>query len=328
VASLLKLVSGMVSDRLRVRKPLVVGGYLLASLARPLVGLAQTAGTVLAIRVTDRIGKGLRASPRDALIADVTPRELHGRAFGVHEAMDHAGAVVGPLLASLLLALGLHLRSVFLLSAIPALAACVVAVIFVREAPPRAPARPASEPAPTLGRPFLAYLAAVVLFALGNSSDAFLLLRAHDAGLPVQAAPLLWALHHVVKSAASAKAGELADRFGRRRMLALGWITYAAIYAGFAFVHSMLAITGLFVVYGLYFALVGGAAKALVSELTPPEARARGFGVFHLCVGLAALPASLLFGVLYQRFGAAPAFLTGAGLALAAVALLPLSRPR
>jgi MFS family permease len=330
VASVLKLVSGMVSDRLRMRKPLVVGGYLLASVVRPLIGLAQSAGTVLAIRVTDRLGKGLRASPRDALIADLTPRELHGRAFGVHEAMDHAGAVVGPLLASLLLALGLHLRSVFLLSAVPALAACVVAVIFVREAPPQAPARPvpASTSTSRLGRPFSAYLAAVILFSLGNSSDAFLLLRAHDAGLPVQAAPLLWALHHVVKSAASAKAGELADRFGRRRMLALGWLTYAAIYAGFAFAHSRLAITGLFVIYGLYFALVGGAGKALVSELTAAEARARGFGVYHLCVGLAALPASLLFGLLYQGLGAAPAFLTGAGLALAAVALLPLSRPR
>lgn len=328
VASLLKLVSGIVSDRLRMRKPMVVGGYILASLVRPLIGLAQTASTVLAIRVTDRIGKGLRASPRDALIADITPREMHGRAFGVHEAMDHAGAVVGPLLASLLLALGLHLRSVFFLSAVPALAACLVAIFFVREAPPQAQAQPVVPPGPRLGRPFLFYLAAVILFALGNSSDAFLLLRAHDAGLPVQAAPLLWALHHVVKSAASSKAGELSDRIGRRRMLAFGWVTYAAIYAGFAFARSMLAITGLFVVYGLYFALVGGAGKALVSELTAPEARARGFGIYHLCVGLAALPASVLFGVLYQKLGPAPAFLTGAGLALAAVALLPLSRPR
>jgi MFS family permease len=275
------------------------------------------------------MGKGLRASPRDALIADATPRELHGRAFGVHEAMDHAGAVVGPLMAYVLLTLGLGLRSVFLLSALPAVVACLVVVVFVREARsrPSPPVVTAAAPAvPVLNRPFLGYLAATIVFALGNSSDAFLLLRAHDAGLPVQAAPLLWALHHVVKSTISAKAGELADRLGRRRALAAGWITYAGIYAGFAFARSGLAIASLFVVYGLHFALVGGAQKALVADLVPPEARARGFGMYHMCVGLAALPASLLFGLLYQRLGAATAFLTGAGLALAAVVLLPLSR--
>lgn len=328
-ASLLKLVSGALSDRMGRRKPLVVGGYALASLIRPLVAFAHTAGTVLAIRVTDRVGKGLRASPRDALIADAAPPELHGRAFGVHEAMDHAGAVIGPLVAYLLLAMGLGLRSVFLLSAVPAVIACLVVVVFVREArarPSQSVAAAATPKVPILSRPFLGYLLATILFALGNSSDAFLLLRVHDAGLSAAAAPLLWALHHVVKSTTSAKAGELADRLGRRRALAAGWITYAAIYAGFAFARSGLAIASLFVVYGLHFALVGGAQKALVADLVPAEARARGFGVYHMCVGLAALPASLLFGLLYQRLGAATAFLTGAGLALAAVVLLPLSR--
>ena len=326
-ASLLKLASGALSDRMGRRKPLVVGGYALASLIRPLIAFAHTAGTVLAIRVTDRVGKGLRASPRDALIADAAPPELHGRAFGVHEAMDHAGAVVGPLVAYLLLAMGLGLRSVFLLSALPAAVACLVVVVFVREARSR-PSQPvAAAPAvPILSRPFLGYLLATILFALGNSSDAFLLLRVHDAGLPTQAAPLLWALHHVVKSTTSAKAGELADRLGRRRALAAGWITYAAIYAGFAFARSGWSIASLFVVYGLHFALVGGAQKALVADLVPAEARARGFGLYHMCVGLAAMPASLLFGLLYQRLGAATAFLTGAGLALAAVVMLPLSR--
>ena len=328
-ASLLKLLSGSLSDRMGRRKPLVVGGYALASLVRPLIGFAQTAGAVLAIRLTDRMGKGLRASPRDALIADAAPRELHGRAFGVHEAMDHAGAVVGPLLAYLLLALGLGLRSVFLLSALPAALACLVVVVFVREARsrPSAPVvAPAAPAVPILNRPFLGYLLATIVFALGNSSDAFLLLRVHDAGMSAQAAPLLWALHHVVKATTSAKAGELADRLGRRRALAAGWITYAGIYAGFAFARSGLAIASLFVVYGLHFALVGGAQKALVADLVPAEARAPGFGMYHLCVGLAALPASLLFGLLYQRLGSATAFLAGAGLALAAVALLPLSK--
>jgi MFS family permease len=176
-----------------------------------------------------------------------------------------------------------------------------------------------------LSRPFVGYLAAVTLFGLGNSSDAFLLLRVQDAGLPLSAVPLLWALHHVVKSTITASGGALADRVGRRRALAAGWVVYAVIYAGFAFANQAGSIATLFVAYGLHFALVGGAQKALVADLVPPSARARGFGAYHLCVGLSALPASLLFGVLYSRFGAATAFLTGAALALAASLLLPLS---
>jgi MFS family permease len=336
LSSVLKLGSGVLADRTGRRKPLVVIGYLIASLARPLIAFARTAGAVLAIRLTDRFGKGLRASPRDALISDIAPPEQHGRAFGVHEAMDHAGAVIGPLIASALLALGIGMRSVFLLSAIPALAACAVVAFFVREhAPVKAPApvtlaAPDVRPPrpPVTSRPFVGYLAAVALFALGNSSDAFLLLRAHDAGLPAAAAPLLWAVHHVVKSAAAAWGGGLADRIGRRRAIAAGWLVYAGIYAGFAFASSGWAIAGLFVAYGLYFGLVGGAQKAIVAELVPSSARGRGYGAYHLVVGVAALPASALFGALYEYFGATTAFLTGAGLALAGTLLLPLSRLR
>jgi MFS family permease len=329
LSSALKLASGYLSDRTARRKPLVVAGYLIASLARPLVAFAHGAGFVLGVRLVDRVGKGLRASPRDALIAELAPRELHGRAFGVHEAMDHAGAVVGPLLAYGLLAAGLAMRSVFLLAAGPALAACLVMALAVREGPRALPATATRTGAPLLlTRPFLAYLAAVTLFGLGNSSDAFLLLRAHDAGLPVTAAPLIWAAHHVVKSVISAWGGGWSDQIGRRRAVAWGWLVYAGIYAGFAVAQRGPAIIALFIAYGLHFGLVGGAQKALVAELVPPEARARGFGLYHLCVGLSALPASLLFGALYQHLGARAAFLTGAGLALAAAALLPFSVPR
>jgi MFS family permease len=326
LASLLKLGSGALSDRTGRRKPFVVAGYVIASLARPLIAFAHTAGFALGVRLTDRFGKGLRASPRDALIADVAPPELHGRAFGVHEAMDHAGAVVGPLVAYVLLALGIAMRSVFLLSAIPALAACLLVALVVRERAPHPRPREKLPSVPILSRPFAGYLGAVTLFALGNSSDAFLLLRAHDAGVPLEAAPLLWSLHHVVKSVVSAWGGGLADRIGRRRALACGWLVYALIYVGFAFARGAPAITALFVAYGLHFGLVGGAQKALVAEIVPAAARARGYGAYHLCVGLAALPASLLFGLLYQRAGASTAFLTGAGLAAAAIACLPLSR--
>jgi MFS family permease len=346
MSSVLKLASGWLSDRVGRRKPLVVAGYAIASAARPLVAFAATPMWVLGVRLVDRFGKGLRSSPRDALIADLAPPALHGRAFGVHEAMDHAGAVVGPLMAYGLLALGLGLRSVFLLAAIPAVAACLLVALAVKEVPKKdatVVVEPTVEPTaetttgskgsvallsgPHAGS-FVAYLSAITLFALGNSSDAFLLLRAYDAGLPVAMAPLLWAAHHVVKSAASAWGGGLSDRIGRRRALGLGWLVYALIYAGFAMTTSRTAIIGLFLAYGLYFALVGGAQKALVSEIVPAAARARGFGAYHLVVGLAALPASLLFGLLYERFGAPTAFGIGAVLALVATAVLPASRMR
>jgi MFS family permease len=338
LSSLLKLVSGHLSDRGGRRKPLVVAGYVIAGLARPLVAFARGAGFVLAVRLVDRTGKGLRSSPRDALIGDLVRPEQYGRAYGVHEAMDHAGAVVGPLVAYALLGAGVAMRNVFLLSAIPALAACLVVGLVVREGPRPSAPRPAKvalpvprpkDDGPRLMSPaFAGYLAAVVLFALGNSSDAFLLLRAQDAGVPVRAAPLLWALHHVVKASIAPAGGALADRIGHRQALTMGWLVYAAIYAGFAFASGGLSIASLFVAYGLHFALVGGAQKALVAQLVPPEVRARGFGAYHLCVGVAALPASLLFGLLYQKLGARVAFLTGAALALAAVMLLPLSRVR
>jgi MFS family permease len=345
MASLLKLISGHLSDRAARRKPFVVGGYLVASLVRPFLALAGSAGAVLVIRVVDRFGKGLRSSPRDALIADVVPAQDRGRAFGVHEAMDHAGAVLGPLGAAGLIALGCTLPAVFVVSTVPALLACLVVGFWVKEPPrttvplssvvvsaaaPSAPAAP-SLPAPVvaprlLSRPFVGYLVAVAIFSLGGSADAFLIMRAHDLGLASAAVPLLWAFHNGLKALATSYGGALADRFGRRRALALGWLIYALVYFGFARATSLPAIIGLFAVYALHYALSGGAQKALVADLVPALARARGYGVYHLCVGLMLLPASALFGVVYQRCGAGTAFGLGAALALVATALLPLSR--
>jgi MFS family permease len=340
MASLLKLVTGHLSDRARRRKPFVVGGYLVASAARPFLAIAGSAGAVLAIRLVDRFGKGVRSSPRDALIADVVPPAQRGQAFGVHEAMDHAGAVVGPLAAYGLIALGASLPRVFLISTVPALVACLVVGFWVREpsretivlagrAPVEAKVTATTPPAPTarlLRRPFVAYLAAVSLFSLGGSADAFLILRAHDAGLSTAQIPLLWAFHNGLKALATAKGGALADRFGRRRAVAAGWLVYALVYAGFALSTSLLSIVALFALYALYYALAGGAQKALVADLVPAVMRARGYGAYHLCVGVMLLPASAIFGVVYQQLGAPVAFACGAGLALAAVALLPLSR--
>ncbi len=327
-AALVKLGSGWWSDRMRRRKPLVVAGYALASAVRPLIGIAQSAPQVLLLRVTDRIGKGIRTAPRDALIAESVDPSIRGRAFGFHRSLDHAGAVVGPVIAFLLLReLGLSLRAVFLLAGIPAAIAMLVLVTAVREPRAAAPAALATVVAkPTLrerfDRKFWIFLGAVLLFTLGNSTDAFLLLRATDLGVPVAWVPLLWAYLHVVKAATGTAGGILSDRFGRRPLLICGWLLYAAVYVAFAFATTAWHIWALFAAYGLFYSLTEGAERALVADLVPAEQRGSAFGWFHLAIGLGALPASLLFGLLWDRSGAATAFLTGAGLAGGAVILL------
>ena len=335
VASLLKLASGRISDRMRRRKPLIVGGYALSSLARPLVAAATAPWHVLVVRIADRIGKGVRGAPRDALLAQVTRREDLGRAYGFHRAMDHAGAVVGPLIASALLLLHLDLRTVFALAALPALASVLVLVFAVQEAPsptavesptapPKAEETPGTKPPPRgLGR----LLAVIGLFTLGNSSDAFLLLRAQDAGVALPLVPILWTAHHVVKSTASTAGGALSDRVGRRAAIAAGWVLYALAYAGLALASSPWQVWALFVVYGLHHALTEGPERALVAEMAAGEARGRAFGLYYALTGALLLPASLITGALWQRISPAAALLTGAAIALvAAIALLAVVR--
>ncbi len=323
-ASLLKLISGWLSDRLHRRKVLVTWGYTLSSLTRPLMAMALLPSHVLGIRFLDRIGKGIRTSPRDALIADSTPAGGRGAAFGFHRAMDHLGAVAGPVLAFLLLPLvGENYRAIFWLASIPAALCVVVLVATVREV--AAQGLPAHLPLLTLrpyDRRFKGFLCVVALFTLGNSSDAFLLLRARQAGVADVAIPLLWAALHVVKSASSLGAGILSDRIGRRGAIIAGWLTYAVVYAGFAVVGSAWQVWGLFLAYGLYFGLTEGVEKALVADLTPAAVRASAYGVYHTAIGIVALPASLLTGWLWQWFGADVAFGTGAVLAAAAAVLL------
>ena len=327
-----KLLSGLWADRLRRRKPLVVAGYSLAGLVRPLIGLAGSWLAVLLLRFADRVGKGLRSSPRDALIADATPADRRGEAFGLQRALDHAGAVAGPLVAAALLAwAGLSLRTVFLLAAIPAVVVVVVLLAAVHEAPRQTTNASIAADAPAmreLGRPFLLVLAAVLLFTLGNSTDAFLLLRLADAGVPASGVALVWSAFHAVKMLATYAGGRLSDRWGRRPMVTAGWMVYAAVYLAFAVVDSSPAVIATFLAYGLYFGLTEPVEKAWVADLVPERLRGTAFGLYHGTVGLAALPASLLFGLLWQRFGAPTAFATGAGLAAAASGLLLLLRPR
>jgi len=330
VASVLKVGSGWLSDRLPRRKPLVVAGYGLSSLVRPLVALAAAPWHVLAIRVADRIGKGTRGAPRDALLAEVTLASERGRAYGFQRAMDHAGALLGPLLAAALLWAGLPLRTVFALAAVPALLSLAALVVGVREGARSATVaevgNAAAERSP-LPPAFLRYLGVLAVFTLGNSSDAFLILRAQQAGVAIAAIPLLWAWHHLVKSAASTWGGALSDRAGRRAAILLGWAVYALAYAGFGFASRPLEVWVLFGVYGLFHALTEGPERALVADLAGAGARGRAFGLYHAVTGAMLLPASVLTGFLWQRFDAGTALFVGAGLAaLAGAALLLLVR--
>ncbi len=320
-AALLKLVAGRLADRLPRRKPLVVAGYGLSSATRPLVALAAAPVHVLAIRVLDRVGKGVRGAPRDALIADVTTEDQRGRAYGFHRAMDHAGAIVGPLLASAALLFTRDLRLVFALSAVPAALAMAALVSAVREDARSGVVHAAAEARASGLRPGLRpYLVVLAVFTLGNSSDAFLLLRAQEAGVGLALVPLLWSFHHVVKAAASTAGGTLSDRVGRRKAIVAGWTVYALSYAGFAQARTAAHVFLLFAVYALFHALTEGPERALVADLAGPEARGRAFGLYHAVTGATLLPASLLTGYLWQTFSPGVALGTGAALAAAAAA--------
>jgi MFS family permease len=323
-ASLTKIGSGIWSDRARRRKPIVVVGYVIAAVARPLVAFARLWSQVLAIRFTDRVGKGIRTSPRDALLADIVPSDRRGRAFGLQRAMDNAGAVVGPLLAALLLKLAVvDERGVFLLAAVPGFAAILVLLLAVPNTPRRSEGvSAAAVPAGKLPAPFWRVVAIFAFFTLANSTDAFLLLRAQDAGVALWQLPLLWSFFHAVKSATGVPGGALADRVGRVPAITLGWLVYCASYAGFAFVAQPLAVWALFAFYALFFGLTEGSERAFVADLVPERLRGRAYGTFHAAIGLTALPASVIFGLLWKRFGARAAFLMGAAVALAAAVAL------
>ncbi|MEO8910500.1 MAG: MFS transporter [Gemmatimonadaceae bacterium] len=347
-ASLLKLLSGWWSDKVGSRKLLVVVGYGIASVVRPFTAATRTASQVLAIRLTDRIGKGIRSSARDALLADSAPVSARGRAFGFHAAADNAGAVVGPLLAFMFLKLqgvgsfeGTRrlmphdeqaLRNVFWLSAVPALVAMIVLVIVVRDVPRHA--AEAKKDAGTidqisggLTKRFWAYIVVVLLFTLGNSTDAFLLLRANQLGVPVAMAPILWALLNFVKSATGTYGGGLSDRVGRKPLIVAGWLLYSAVYFAFGWATAAWHAWILFAIYGIFYGLTEGTEKALVTDIVPAQRRGSAFGWYNLAIGLGALPASLIFGRIWDTSGAPTAFVFGATLALIAALLMAFVAP-
>lgn len=328
-ASFLKLASGFISDRVHHRKGWVIGGYALSNTARPLIGLTTIWTGVLALRFVDRIGKGVRTSPRDALIAESTPLEYRGKAFGFHRAADHAGAVVGPLLAALFLAgFSLNLKTVFIFSIVPGLFSMVALSAGVRET--SIEARPSGRYEPLkirqawreMPQTLRRFALILFLFTLGNSTDAFLLLKAQRLGVSVALIPILWTVLHIVKMGSSLPGGVASDRWGRRGVIVTGWIVYTLTYAGFAIADSAWQAWALFMIYGLYFGLTESVEKALIADLAPPHLRGSAFGLYNLMIGIGALPASLLFGSVWQAFGDATAFGMGASFALAAGLLL------
>jgi MFS family permease len=323
VASLLKLVSGALADKLDRRKPLVLFGYALASTVRPFVAIATAPWHVLVVRVADRIGKGVRGAPRDALIADAAEVGSVGRAFGFHRAMDHAGAVVGPLLGTAFLALGLGLRTIFWLAVIPGAMATTL-VLFVKEKPALARPLPvpALAPAALLPRSLKSYLAILLLFSIGNSSDAFLLLRAHELGLTTPEIPILWTVLHVSKLVSSYLGGDLSDRVPRARLIVIGWAIYALTYLALAAATARWQAWAIFVVYGVYYGLTEPAEKALVKDLAPSFARGRAFGTYNFVIGVTALPAGLLTGFLWKTYGHFVALALGAAIAAVSAVLL------
>jgi len=341
VASLLKLASGYIADRVRRRKGLVASGYMLASAARPLVALATAPWHVLAVRITDRVGKGIRTSPRDALLAESVDQEHSGRAFGFHRAMDHTGAMLGPLVATAMIAVGAPLRTVFAAAAIPGVLS-VVAVLLVREQdrePTKSAAAPGS-PTPTeaspaagvalprrpLPRRFLALLAVLTLFNLGHPSDAFLVLRAREVGVEAEWIPLLWTVFHLAKVVFVSWGGALADRRERAVLLIAGMLVSAVAYVGFALCTTGWQAAAMFVFYAVFVGLAEPTQRAVVKELAPPEARGRAYGLYNALEGLAALPAGLWMGAVWDAQGAGWALGAGAITATLAAAGLGLWR--
>jgi MFS family permease len=324
VSHLVKPWVGAHSDRFRRRKPFVLAGYALTGLSRPFLGLAGSVAAVTGIRSADRLGKGIRNAPRDALIAGSVEKGRLTRAFSLNQAMDHAGAVVGPLLAALFLSLKIPLARIFYFSAIPGALAVATVLFFVREGAPPAPKDGAPAPAgsPPLPPRLKSYLAILGFFYLSNSTDALLLVRCAALGMRPRTVTLAYVLLNAVKVTTSYGGGALADRFGSARMILPGWLVYAAVYLGFAFAPSAVWIWPLFAVYGCYYGLTEGAEKTIVSRLAPPEAKGRAFGLMGFSMGAGVLVSSIGTEWLYRELGPGWAFGTGAGIAVvAAIAL-------
>jgi len=320
VSSFLKLFSGWLADRIKGRKILVSVGYSLPSLSRPLISIVRAWPPLFLLRVIDRLGKGIRTSPRDAIIADSVDVNNRGRAFGFQRAMDNLGAVVGPLLSFLILKFIIDdIRMVFFLSIVPAIFVLIL-VVFVLEDVKGRELEKTRISLRTKGLPpsFKIYLLSLLFFTLGNSSDSFLFLKASEAKISLEFLPLLWVGHNAVKAILSYPLGRLSDRIGRKKIIITGWVIYALIYTGFAYTKNPFFILLLFILYGSVFGITEGAERAYVADMTPPEHKGTSYGIFHFIQGIALFPASLITGIIWQMMGSKYAFLYGAFMALIA----------
>ena len=322
--SVLKIAAGHVTDRTGTPKPIVLAGYGLSGAVRPLIACVTSWTHVLGLRFVDRIGKGLRTAPRDAMLAHFAPPHLRGRVYGFHRAMDHSGAVLGPLVASLFLVFYPEsYRALFALSIIPGI---VVILILLRVPDARTshpePAAPLEPVEPRLPPRFWKAITVLFVFSLGNASDAFLLLRLSDLGIGAVWIPLLWSALHIVKGVSSLAGGDMSDRFGRRTLIAAGWFVYASVYAAFGYFDSVAAIVVTFLLYGLYFGLTEGVEKAWVADLASARSRGTAFGVYNAALGVGGLLSSVTFGAIWTRVSPSAAFFTGALVALCAIGLL------
>ncbi len=325
--AIFRFVAGFLSDRFGKKKPIVFIGYFFSLVARPLLALASIGGAILGLRLLDGIGKGMKDSPKDALIADSTDSHGRGKGFGIARALDTLGSVAGPLILFGLLYLlqgnALKYHIILFLCAIPLLVTLAVLVFKVREVPTQT--KELDAPAAfTLPRRFYVFLGIVLLFSIGNSSDAFLILRAQNLGVVLLVIPLVYALFNFVYASASIPLGSLSDRIGREKVILLGWAAYALAYLGFAKADAAWQVWALFAFYGLYYATTEGVAKAFVADMVSPERRGRAYGIYNTAVGLIALPASYIAGLLWDRISPAAPFYFGASFAIAACVALVL----
>lgn len=341
-ASLLKVFSGWLSDKLKARKWLAVTGYAFSALSKPFFFFASSWGMVAGVRWADRVGKGIRTAPRDALVADSTREEQRGLAFGIARAADTAGAMLGILIAVLVIWLAQSnsatlqagtFRTVVLISLIPAVLAVLSLALGARDVPIKGQREMPRFAFRALGKPFMIFMVIVGIFDIGNSSDAFLVLRAQERGVSVIGILLMLAAFNLVYALISAPAGSLSDKVGRKRLIIGGWLVYAVIYLGFGLAQAAWHVIVLYIIYGFYYGLTFGTTKAMLADLVPEHLRGTAYGTYNAVLGILDFPASVIAGVLWQGagnwsgWGPSAPFLFGAGAALLAAVLLLVWKP-
>lgn len=324
-ASIFKIVAGFLSDRFKKNKPIVFAGYLLSLIARPLLAILTSGAGVLFLRFLDGVGKGIKDTPKDALIANSTEIKTRGKGFGIVRALDTFGSVVGPLLLFALLFLlnnnTLKYHYIFFIATVPLIFTLSILTIFVKEKKVEKTENKINAKA-ALPLKYYLFLGIVLFFSIGNSSDVFLILRAQNVGVTLLAIPLVYALFNFIYASASIPLGSLSDRIGRQKVIILGWLAYAIAYLGFGLANSTLAIWLLFAFYGIYYATTEGVAKAYIADVTVPEHRGKAYGIYNSLIGLVTLPASIIAGFMWDKINPSAPFLFGSIIAIISVVLL------